>query len=257
MKNPSPGESNMISQKEEDYLDSYSEAKKHVAKPEHHLDLYNSYFSEYVDKREGGIALLELGVLDGYSLEYFSHLLKNSIVCGINRKNCERKFSSANIKFYQGLEDDTELHERIMWENSIQAFDIIIDDCSHIGSLTMHSYKALFPFLKPGGLYVIENWGTGYWPEWPDGHFLNTNNHMTVSEILARSMALVSNPGRRFPEEQFKSHSFGIPGFLKQLVDEVGMTDATTTRGLGTYVPSTLAYMHVYHGIVFLKKAAT
>ena len=47
---------------------------------------------------------------------------------------------------------------------------IIIDDCSHIGEFTALSFWHLFDrHLKPGGLYVIEDWGTGYMRGTPDG----------------------------------------------------------------------------------------
>jgi len=43
---------------------------------------------------------------------------------------------------------------------------IIIDDASHIQSNTIRSFEILFPILKPGGLYCIEDTVTSYWPDW-------------------------------------------------------------------------------------------
>src|SRR5438309_8699047 len=52
-------------------------------------------------------------------------------------------------------------------ETAPEGFDVIIDDCSHIGELTRISFWHLFEHhLKPGGLYVIEDWSTGYWDSW-------------------------------------------------------------------------------------------
>ena len=51
-----------------------------------------------------------------------------------------------------------------------EGFDIIIDDASHFGDLTKIAFWHLFDnHLKPSGLYVIEDWGTGYWSDWTDG----------------------------------------------------------------------------------------
>lgn len=36
-------------------------------------------------------------------------------------------------------------------------FDVIIDDASNVYSLTVNTFEALFPALKAGGIYVIEN----------------------------------------------------------------------------------------------------
>ena len=43
-----------------------------------------------------------------------------------------------------------------------EGFDIIIDDASHFGDLTKIAFwHLLYNHLKPSGLYVIEDWGTG------------------------------------------------------------------------------------------------
>lgn len=49
-------------------------------------------------------------------------------------------------------------------------FDIIIDDSSHIGEFTKTAFWHLVDsHLKPGGIYAIEDWFTGYWDDWSDG----------------------------------------------------------------------------------------
>ena len=39
-----------------------------------------------------------------------------------------------------------------------EPIDVVFDDCSHNLDLTRASFDALFPFLAPGGIYVIEDW---------------------------------------------------------------------------------------------------
>jgi Methyltransferase domain len=36
--------------------------------------------------------------------------------------------------------------------------DLVVDDASHLGPQTRASFETLFPRLRPGGLYVIEDW---------------------------------------------------------------------------------------------------
>jgi hypothetical protein len=36
--------------------------------------------------------------------------------------------------------------------------DLVVDDASHLGPQTRASFEALFPRLRPGGLYVVEDW---------------------------------------------------------------------------------------------------
>jgi len=42
--------------------------------------------------------------------------------------------------------------------------DIIIDDGSHVGDDVWASFSILWPRLRPGGLYVIEDLHTSFWP---------------------------------------------------------------------------------------------
>ena len=42
--------------------------------------------------------------------------------------------------------------------------DLVIDDASHYYAETRETFRALFPRLRDGGLYVIEDWGWAHWP---------------------------------------------------------------------------------------------
>jgi SAM-dependent methyltransferase len=203
-------------------------------KPAHYLPVYQRYLPEITVPEP---IILELGVHRGDSLEMLADYFPAALVLGVDANEMNLTFSTTRIKTYQGLQDDTKLHAKVMAENNISAFDLIIDDCSHIGSLAAVSFQSLFPKLKPGGLYLIEDWGAGYWPKWPEGALFDANLHFKHENGI------------------FPSHWHGLPGFLKQLMDEVAMPDITSRRGSGRQIPSLLEFMHIYQGIAVLKKA--
>jgi predicted O-methyltransferase YrrM len=43
-----------------------------------------------------------------------------------------------------------------------QPLDLVIDDASHLLAETRASFEVLFPLLRPGGLYVIEDWNADH-----------------------------------------------------------------------------------------------
>jgi hypothetical protein len=50
--------------------------------------------------------------------------------------------------------------------------DLVVDDCSHLYEPTRASFNELFPRLRPGGAYVIEDWVWAHTPldsEHPEG----------------------------------------------------------------------------------------
>ena len=56
-----------------------------------------------------------------------------------------------------------------------EPIDFVLDDGSHLYAQTRHSFEALFPCVRPGGTYLIEDWGWAHWQgsPWqdPDGPF--------------------------------------------------------------------------------------
>ena len=61
-----------------------------------------------------------------------------------------------------------------------EPLDLIIDDCSHYYELSKGCFEKLFGYLKPGGKYVIEDWGWTHWPGEPwqsdKSHFHNKSS---------------------------------------------------------------------------------
>ncbi len=110
-----------------------------------------------------------------------------------------------------------------------------IDDTSHAGSLTKASFWHLFVnHLKPGGLYFIEDWGTGYWDDWEDGKSYQE---------------LASEDPHRFP-----GHDHGMVGFVKQLVDESGRNAIHRTSALPSERRTMFDHMVLTPGFVMMQK---
>jgi len=85
------------------------------------------------------------------------------------------------LRFFYGSQDDQAFLKRLvregagldpdemLKENKAQqswrtgGWDIIIDDGSHIPRHQLVSFSALFPFVRPGGVYVIEDIESSYY----------------------------------------------------------------------------------------------
>ena len=115
--------------------------------------------------------------------------------------------------------------------------------------------------LKPGGLYVIEDWGTGYWEDWPDGLSLNLEEN-AIWQWKARPlwMKIANKLGLKTPPISLKTpvpcHSYGMVGFIKQLVDEQAASDVTRQMKNGTAKrQSKFKSLLITPSIVFVKKS--
>ena len=64
-------------------------------------------------------------------------------------------------------QDDPELP--VLLGKLSPAWDLVVDDASHVGHLTVATMRLLWPLLSPGGFYVIEDWMVGLgWPGFDD-----------------------------------------------------------------------------------------
>ena len=53
-----------------------------------------------------------------------------------------------------------------MHQHDAAPLDLVVDDASHLYGPTKASFEILFPLLRPGGLYLIEDWAWDHWHEY-------------------------------------------------------------------------------------------
>ena len=221
--------------------------------------------------RNSPVRLLELGVFHGGSLLMWQEYFSKGLVAGLDLQPNPLTETPERIRFYQGSQDNETLLDLVARECAPDGFDIIIDDASHIGTLTRNSFRNLFKkHLKSGGIYVIEDWGTGYWDSWPDGRAYNVRHDkypirfkkkfLPLFERLINWLKLtkLSPATHRAIDQNFAAHNFGMVGFVKELVDEVAWLDITFPNRGNNDLPhraSIIREMMIYHGQVFLVKA--
>jgi SAM-dependent methyltransferase len=165
--------------------------------PNGYLRTYDRIFEPLIDRP---VRVLELGVRSGGSLRLWRDYFPNGIIAGLDVEPLPSEPNGDRIRIYQGRQEDTSVLSKIAVEVAPDGFDIVIDDASHIAAPTRTGFWHLFDnHLKPGGVFAIEDWGTGYWERWPDGRAWRAG----------------------------EPHHAGMVGFIKELIDEQGAHDLT------------------------------
>ncbi|HKN55231.1 MAG TPA: class I SAM-dependent methyltransferase, partial [Amycolatopsis sp.] len=130
------------------------------------------------------------------------------------------KVSGPRLTVLRGDQNDPAQLEALAKEHG--PFDIVIDDGSHINEHVLTSFHALFPHVRTGGFYVIEDLWTSYLPGYGGD-----------------------------------DRDFGVPhtmlGLLKTLMDDLHHQERDGDQA-PTVTESSLVGMHVYHNIAFLEK---
>jgi SAM-dependent methyltransferase len=87
--------------------------------------------------------------------------------------------------YYATSQSDRARIENIVREEfGAAALDVVIDDASHNYKNSRRSFEIAFPLLRPGGTYVIEDWGWAHWPDVGDRYAGQTPLSVLIMEIV-------------------------------------------------------------------------
>lgn len=185
---------------------------------------YQKYLCKYKYKR---INLLEIGVggdenpnLGGNSLRMWKKYFPFGNIFSIDIYD-KHPQEERRIKIFKGSQSDLEFLNFVC--DSIGDIDIIIDDGSHINEHVITSFEFLFPKLKKGGIYVIEDTQTSYWESF-GGSSNNLNKKGTIYY------------------------------YFKSLLDCLNSDEIKRYNYQKNYYDEHLHSIHFYHNLIFIFK---
>jgi hypothetical protein len=111
--------------------------------------------------------ILEIGVLDGKSLLTWRDYYYRSNILGIDINSDCKKYEEDRIFIEIGSQDDDKFLNQI--SNEYGPFDFILDDGSHLNEHVIYSFETLFQYVKSGGIYIVEDVATSYFPWYGGG----------------------------------------------------------------------------------------
>lgn len=214
----------------------------------YYLEVYDPILAPWIEKE---IKLLEVGIHKGGSLQLWRDYFPRGTIVGIDLKLPQGFVPGERIQVFEGSQANTRFLSEVANTTASEGFDIIIDDASHIGELTKTTFWHLFDHhLKPGGLYAIEDWGTGYLDDFPDGKRFDPK-----PSLLDRVRSLLPQGVSKRLKVPFPCHSYGMVGFIKELVDEQAAGSIAMGRK-GRFRRSKFENLVITPGVVFVTKIA-
>ena len=138
------------------------------------VDAYRAFFAARPDFAARRI--FELGIWDGGSVVFWNEVFRPERLVAVDLANRDDDPLFDAYVTSQGARDRIETH----WQTDQRdvarlrelacsfggPLDLVVDDASHVYAPTKVSFETLFPFLRPGGIFVIEDWAWGHWPEY-------------------------------------------------------------------------------------------
>ncbi len=182
------------------------------------VEQYLDYFASLSNPPRGG-NLLELGLYDGGSVPFWFECLEPDRHAGLDIKAAKtseylerylaREDRRSRISLHWGVDQTDAKRLDELCENAFgdAPLDFVIDDASHLYDESRRSFELLFPRLRPGGLYVIEDWAWFHWRGTeksfsgcrPLTHLVNeiielagsTSNHLVLGVHVCSGFAVV------------------------------------------------------------------
>jgi hypothetical protein len=192
-----------------------------------HTSVYEDVARPY---RHKPVTLLEVGVggytgwLGGESLLMWAAYFPKGRIYGIDLID-KTALSRDRIKVFQCSQVDRERLTAIARE--VGPFDLVIDDGSHMNDHQIETFRILWPFVRDGGTYVVEDVQTSYWPRFRGG--------------------VLGTPG----------YAGSCMSFFKGLCDSVNLPEFLERPPPDAVLDYTIASVAFHHNLIVLTKDVT
>ncbi len=134
-------------------------------KMDHYMDIYDGLLGPWMGQP---VSFLEIGVYKGGSLrlwrDFFAPEARLTFI-DIDPACKALQIPGTDIRI--GDQTDTAFLSALATERG--PFDIIVDDGGHKMDQQITSFRTLWPALRDGGLYIVEDVHTSYWPGFGGG----------------------------------------------------------------------------------------
>ncbi|MFI5557891.1 class I SAM-dependent methyltransferase [Amycolatopsis japonica] len=195
------------------------------------IHFYTQHYQRHFEPlRHRPLTILEIGVgglgledpsMGGASLRMWKRYFPRALVYGVDIED-KAPVAEQRIGILRADQSNHSALAKVV--DATGPLDVIIDDGSHVNEHVLTSFRTLFPYLRDGGIYVIEDLQTAYWPR-----FGGTSDA---------------------PDDGLTS-----VGFLKSLIDALNYEEILESGSRqSTPYDGAIRGLHFYHNIVFIEK---
>jgi predicted O-methyltransferase YrrM len=146
------------------YVPESTSSRFYIVKPPHLVERYKA-----ICGRARGGNIVELGIAEGGSTALLALWAAPAKLVAVDLESrrlealdefIEQRGLGERVSAHYGVDqaDGRRLQEIVIGEFGDAELDLVIDDASHHFGPTRASFEALFPYVREGGVYLIEDW---------------------------------------------------------------------------------------------------
>ena len=138
-------------------------ASKHQHKGHNYCVHYARFFDAL---RDQPIKFLEIGVGGGESMRAWLEFFPSATIYGVDIVHDTNPWNTKDSGLDRYIYTEGDQSSEAFWKEFIDQklgqWDVIIDDGGHYANQVQTSFQCLWPHIKPGGLYCIEDLACSY-----------------------------------------------------------------------------------------------
>ena len=137
---------------------------KPINKWDHYFEIYERHLRGLTSR---GITLVEIGILGGGSLQMWKwYFGRDARIYGVDINADCKAHEEAQIEVFIGDTADRGFCEHVLSRTG--PLDVVIDDGGHKASEQLTAFEVLYPAVREGGVYIVEDTHASFWSEFID-----------------------------------------------------------------------------------------
>ena len=204
-----------------------------VHRVRHYFDIYHRHFSRF---RGQPLTMIEIGVFNGGSLPMWrDYLGPQATIVGVDVNPGCKQFAEPGIDIVIGDQADRAFLRSLA--NRYPNAAILLDDGGHRMHQQIATFEELYPLLRSDGVYVCEDTGTSYIPEFGGGYRQPQTFIEAIKPLIDRLNAFHSSDLSQLAPDDFTRMTDSLHFYDSVLVIEKKVREQSATVAYGSLSP--------------------
>lgn len=196
----------------------------------HYFDIYDQHFSPYRGK---AVNVVEFGVSHGGSLQMWRHYFgRRARITGVDVNPRCAKLAGDRINVVIGDQEDREFLKDLA--DRVGEIDIVIDDGGHTMGQQIATFEEMWPWVRDGGVYLVEDLHTSYWPKYGGGYKRPGTFIEYAKNLIDQLHAWHSRDAESFTVDDYTRSIRGMHVYDSVIVFDKGVVTKPTHEKTGT-----------------------
>lgn len=159
-----------------------------ILKWSHYPNIYDKHFNKY---RELPVNILEIGILNGGSLQIWEKYFPKAKIFAIDIDEKCKQYETDRTKIFIGDQADKTFLRNV--KANVPQIDILLDDGGHRAEQQINTFEEMYHHVRTPGVYLIEDIELNYRQDKNPGNFMdymkNKIDELNIRRTMSRKIS--------------------------------------------------------------------